>query len=142
MRTIDVMFFVCENCGHEEKFAGLEPEQLELEMYCSICQSREIFVKDDTKTGIFNFETEEFKVKMKSLTINELISKLMDIRKNNDGNGNIPVFVEVNGQQEKFGNYGFEVHHHYHEKNIYNGIEQEEINEVILMPFADGIDYD
>ena len=77
---------------------------------------------------------------MKAKTLDWLIDELNSIRKNTGGD--LPVFVEVNGQQEKNGNYGFAVHHHYHEANIYNGIQQEEINEVILMPFADGFDYD
>ena len=74
------------------------------------------------------------------ITIDNLITELEDIRKNTGGD--LPVYVEVNGQQAKFGNYGFTVHYHYHEANIYNGIQQEEINEVILMPNADGFDYD
>ena len=73
------------------------------------------------------------------MTLDKLIEELTSLRKNVDGN--IPVYIEVNGQQEKLGNYGFSVHHHYHEANIYNGIEQNEINETILMPFADGFDY-
>ena len=79
-------------------------------------------------------------MKTRQMTLDKLIKELTDIRKNSGGN--LPVYVEVNGQQEKMGNYGFEVHHHYHSANIYNGIQQDEINEVILMPFADGIDYD
>jgi len=72
------------------------------------------------------------------ITLDKLIEELEDIRKRSGGK--IPVYVEVNGQQEKFGNYKFSVHHHYHETNIYNGIQQDEINEVILMPDADWID--
>ena len=73
-------------------------------------------------------------------TLDKLIEELTSLRKR-VGSGNIPVYVEVNGQQEKMGNYEFDVNHHYHEKSIYEGIVQNEINEVILMPFADGFDY-
>ena len=73
-------------------------------------------------------------------TLDKLIKELTTIRER-VGRGDIPVYVEVNGQQEKMGNYEFDVNHHYHEKSVYEGIEQDEINEVILMPFADGFDY-
>ena len=72
-------------------------------------------------------------------TLDKLIEELTSLRKR-VGSGDMPVYVEVNGQQEKMGNYEFDVNHHYHEACIYNGILQNEINEIILMPFADGFD--
>jgi len=67
------------------------------------------------------------------MKLDDLIEKLTMLRKD-IGEGDIPVYVDVNRQQSKNGNYGFSVHHHYHEANVYNGIQQNEINEIILKP--------
>jgi len=67
------------------------------------------------------------------MKLGKLIEKLTKL-KEDIGDDNIPVYVEVNKQQDKCGNYEFSVHYHYHEANVYNGIYQEEINEIILMP--------
>jgi hypothetical protein len=73
----------------------------------------------------------------RTYTLDKLIDKLTKIR--NSTNGNVPVFVEVNGQQSKNGNYNFDVEHHYHEKSVYDGVEYPEINEVIIMPVPNRI---
>ena len=71
------------------------------------------------------------------MELGKLIEKLTKL-KEDIGEDNIQVYVEVNRQQAKNGNYEFSIHHHYHEANVYNGIQQKEINEIILMPEADG----
>ena len=66
------------------------------------------------------------------MKLNTLIDKLIHI-KNSNRSGNIDVFVELNCENN-VGNRDFDVFHHYHEANTYKGIEQPEINQVILMP--------
>jgi len=66
------------------------------------------------------------------MSLNDLIDELVDLR-TKIKTGDIPVFIEVNKQQKKCGNYDFFVGHHFHEKTD----EYEEINEVILMPDSD-----
>ena len=70
------------------------------------------------------------------MELGKLIEKLTKLKE--DIGEDVPVYVEVNRQQAKNGNYEFSIHHHYHEANVYKGIQQNEINEIILMPEADG----